>query len=144
MQYKQFIKLKQALIILTIFIFSYQNNAAINKEENYFFTFYSSQNNQTSFNIYINNPFSEFLTLNQSEDKIQIKKEKTNEYTYKNISSVLFYENKFLIKTCFGPNKLMEIIPQKDIEKNPENQFLRYTYNLDSINNIVFCYTTTI
>ena len=144
MQYKQFIKLKQALIILTLFIFSYQNNAAINKEENYFFTFYSSQNNQTLYNIYINTPFSEFLTINQSEDKIQIKKEKTNEYTYKNISSVLYYENEFLIKTCFGPNKLMEIIPLKDIEANPENQFLRYSYNLDSINNIIFCYTTTI
>ena len=110
------IKIKQ--IFLLLFINSIQANLNIEKDEKYYFVLYPSNKNQTPSILYGNNPNSEFLIINGTNgNDITIYKEPTNEYIYKNISSVLLYEKKYLIKTCFGPNKIMEIISQDDLDK---------------------------
>ena len=148
MTFKNILNLKHLFCFLILFIFSTQENANTEKEQNYFFTMYSSQNNQTPYILYANTPFSEFLTINASDSKnINIKKENTSEYIYKNISSVLLYEKDYLVKTCFGPNKIMEIISQDNIgKKETQNKEYIYTSNVENYieNNVVFCYSSII
>ena len=138
--------LRQLFYFIILFLFSTETNTNIESDEKYFFTMY---NNQTYPIIYSNNPFSELLKIDASdENEIKIEKESTNEFTYKNISSVLLYEKQYLIKTCYGPNKIMEVIPLDDIEKKKETQKLNFIFNSENnfttSNNIVFCYTSII
>ena len=141
--------LNSILYFFILFTFSIQANFNIENEEKYFFTMYSSPNNNNTYNIYANNPFSEFLSINASdENEVKIKKESTTEFTYKNISSVLLYEKQYLIKTCYGPNKIMEVLSQDDIELKKETIKLKYIftsdYDFSITNNLVFCYTSII
>ena len=131
-----------------LFIFSIQENINTENKEKYLFTIYPFQKNETNTVLYGNTPNSEFLTIKGTNNQdIQIIKESTNEYIYKNISSVLLYENKYLIKTCFGPNKIMEVIFQNDIDKK-ETQNIKYIYtsekNFNIDNKIAFCYSSII
>ena len=74
-----------------------------------------------------------------------IKQESTTDYANPNISSVYFYENEYLVKTCYGTRKIVEIIPQEDMDSTNENS--NYIFSLDNINisnNFIYCYSTTI
>ena len=146
MTFVKTIKIIQIFVLL--FIFSRQENINTEKDEKYLFVLYPSKKNQTPSIFYGNNPNSEFLTINgTNENNMKIYKEATNDYIYKNISSVLLYENKYLIKTCFGPNKIMEIISQDDLDKK-ETQKIKNNYtsknNFDIDKNLVFCYSSII
>ena len=141
-------KIKYIFWFLILFNFSVQENANIENEENYYFTIYPAQDNQSQTILYGNNPFSEILSINRKEgNQVEIQKEMTNDYIYKNISSVLLYNNQYLIKTCYGPNKIMEILSQDDMGKK-ETQKLKYTFtsenNFNVTNSIIFCYSSII
>ena len=141
--------LKHIFYFIILFILSTQDNINIENEEKYFFTMYTSQNNNNASNIYANNPFSEFLSINVSdENEVKIQKELTTEFTYKDISSVLLYEKQYLIKTCYGPNIIMEVLLQDDIESKKETIKFNYKYisehKFNISNNLVFCYTSVI
>ena len=144
------IKLISILSIILLFSFSSQATNKIEMEiQKYYFTMYPTQKNETPYILYANNPYSDFLTINTTDENgSQIKKESTNEYTYQNISSVLLYKNEYLVKTCFGPNKLVEVISQKDLGSKKETQEQKYLFNSENIlndtNSIVFCYTSII
>ena len=149
MEFKNNPKINSILYFILLFIFSTQANINKDGEEKYFFTIYPFQKNQTSATIlHGNTPSSDFLTIKGTNNQdIQILKETTNEYIYKNISSVLLYEKKYLVKTCYGPNKIMEVIYQDDIEKK-ETQNIKYLYtsenNFNIDNKVVFCYSSII
>ena len=115
MRYKRNIILKS--MIYFIIFFSFSINRVLKDNEVYFFNMYPSQSNQTPYIIYANTPFSELLTFNTSDENSKIISEKIDEFTYSNISSLFFYKNQYLVKTCFGPDKIVEIIPKEDIDK---------------------------
>ena len=114
------------LILLSSFIQSID-------EYKYFFQIYPS--------IDINNPHyfyaqtnKKLLTINATEgSNCQIVNESTNEYNYKNISSVIIINDTYLVKTCFMDDKLVEI-------KHGKNIFLY----LQNLNNIDYCYSSQI
>ena len=144
MIFKRKIKIIHVLFFTLLFNFSIQENY-----EKYFFTMYSSQDNRIPSVVYSNNPFSELLSLNASdEDESKIVKESTDEFTYKDISSTLLYENKYLIKICYGPNKIMEIVSQEDLDTKKETKNLKKIItsesNFTATNTIVFCYSSII
>ena len=62
-----------------------------------------------------------------------ISKTKTNNKPIKHLSSVFKYNDKFLIKTCFSPNKIIEIID--------ENGQSFTQINNAHFKNIKFCYS---
>ena len=141
-------KMKYIFWFLILFNFSVQENVNIKNEENYYFTIYPASDYQSQSILYGNNPFSEILSINRKEgNQVEIQKEMTNDYIYKNISSVLLYNKQYLIKTCFGPNKIMEILSQDDMGKK-ETQKLKYIFTSEKdfnvTNSIIFCYSSII
>ena len=105
-------------------------------ENKYSFQLYSSwdQNHPYYFYAHANN---ELITINSTEGENCniIERKEIEEYSYKDKSSASIIDNTYLVKTCFGPNKLVEII-----YKNKET----FTMNNNNFNNIKFCYTTKI
>ena len=123
MRYKRNTILKSMIYFIILFSFSINKSA---KDNAYFFNMYPSQNNQTPYIIYANTPFSELLTFNASDENNEVISETIDEYTYSNISSVFFYKNQYLVKTCFGPNKIVEIIPKDNVDKKKRDHKFKF------------------
>ena len=145
MRYKRNTILKSMIYFIILFSFSINKSA---KDNAYYFNMYPSQNNQTPYIIYANTPFSELLTFNASDENNEVISEAIDEYTYSNISSLFFYKNQYLVKTCFGPNKIVEIIPKDNVDKKKETTSLNFIFNSQTnfkdSNSIAFCYSTVI
>ena len=127
------------IIIFLIFIL---NNIQIKSDdslkEKFFFQLYPSNDDEKPYIFHVYTPTKNFLTINSTEGKnCKIIEDKlVDEYPIIGLSSAHSFNDTFLIKTCFGPNKIVEIINKKKqvfIHKN--------NYNLA---NVKFCYTTSI
>ena len=119
MQFEMSIKFKHIYLFILLFIFSIQhNNVLIDPDDKYYYSMFPSQDIKNPYILYANNPFSEFLTINIERGYIsEIEREEVEDYYFKNISSILLYKKKYLVKTCFAPNKLLEILSLDDIAK---------------------------
>ena len=129
-------------LILLLFSFS----IAQNEKNNYFFTMYPSKENKTSHIIHSFTPYSEHITIDFSLQNPLIKKESISEYV-NNISSMIFYKEEYLIKTCFSTNKIVEIIPANELNKSYEQIQRKYIYNENSLQiskNLKYCYSSII
>ena len=110
------------------------------EEDKYYFQLYPSENKEKSYLFHAYIPPSRFLTINTTDDencKI-IEDKNVNEKVIKGLSSVNSLNHQLLIKTCFGPDKIVEII-------NENNQvFSHKSNNVQNLANIKFCYSTLI
>ena len=142
----------QILTILSLIFLIFFKKVNTGKENNfnkYYFTMYPSENNQNPYIIYANTPFSEQLKIDFSEGNKEnmIKKTPTPDYTISNISSIFFYEKEYMVKTCFGPKKIVEIIPRTEFDSkndNSDSNYIVLSENSDISNNFVYCYSTII
>ena len=138
---------QQRIVSFLLFLIVFGKIASSNDFNKYYFTMYPSQNSQTPYILNAYTPLSEHLKIDfsQNSDENMIKREKTKDYVNANFTSVSFYENEYMIKTCFGANKIVEIIP---IEKNDTtSQTSNYIFssgNKNISNYFVFCYSTLI
>ena len=150
MQFEMSIKFKHIYLFILLFIFSIQhNNVLIDPDDKYYYSMFPSQDIKNPYILYANNPFSEFLTINIERGYIsEIEREEVEDYYFKNISSILLYKKKYLVKTCFAPNKLLEILSLDDIAKKKETQKFKYTFtstnDFNDTYSIVFCYSSII
>ena len=134
-------------IILLIFIlFSCTKEG--NSPNNYFFTLYPSHNNKTSYIIHSITPYSKHLTfdLSQEDYSKMIKSDSISDYA-NDISSIITYRKDYLIKTCFGLNKIVEIIPINESEKAEDEINIKYIYSDPSLQisqNLKYCYSTIV
>jgi len=120
-----------------LFLFFQQFIKSENIDENkYFFQLYSSWDQNLLYYFYAQT-YNELITINSTEGENCniIERKEISENSYKDKSSVNIIDDNYLVKTCFGPNKLVEII-----SKNKET----YSKNNNNFNNIKFCYTTKI
>ena len=144
------IKFKHIYLFLLLLIFSHQhNNVLIDPDEKYYYSMFPSQDIQNASILYVNNPFSELLSINIEKGYIsEIEKELAEDYYFKNISSILLYKKQYLVKTCFAPNKILEILSLDEIGKKKETQKIKYTFtstnDFNDTNRIVFCYSSII
>ena len=131
-------------IFLIIFIFAQiiKSNGD-NNFNKYFFTMYSSNKSQTPYILNAYTP-SEYLKVDFSKKGLEnlITKESTSDYANPNISSIYFYDNDYMVKTCFGKNKIIEIVPQNETSTNSKHIFSPANINIP--NNFIFCYSTKI
>ena len=135
-------------ITLIIILFSFSHSKSQSSRTNYFFTLYPSINNTTSYIVHSITPYSEYLTIDLSEkDESQmIKSESISDYS-NNISSIIHYKKDYLIKTCFGLNKIVEIIPSNEIEKKYDEIKTKYIYsdkNIKISEDVKYCYSTIV
>ena len=111
--------------IFIIFFSLYFNTKEVNVEDDYYFQLCPSFNKKTPYLFHAFTPNYELLNINSSiGEDCSYKKEKVNESSYNNLSKVNVYNNSLLIKTCFGPNKIVEIINEKNETLFYENNYL--------------------
>ena len=105
-------------------------------EYKFFFKLYSSHDQEEPYYLYAQTN-KNLIVINSTEgENMNIKEKKViEEYTYKDISSISLIDNIYLVKTCFGPNKLMEVE-----YKNKQKFFYKY----NNFEKIKFCYSTKI
>ena len=133
-------------IFTLFFILNFYAKAEDLLEDKYFFQLYPSRNNELTNIFYAYTPDYKLMTINSiSAEDFNIEHTTVNECVIKGLSSVIIFKNSLLIKTCFGPDKIVEIIDEEN------NSFLHtntYTENgftsTRSLNNIKFCYSSLI
>ena len=121
---------------LIILIFIKKIDLDENNELKYLFQLYPSlKENEPHISYAQTN--QNLIVINSTEGKNMeiIERKIIGEYIYKDISSVSLIDDIYLIKTCFGPDKLMEIA-----YKNKEKFVHKYNY----FTKIKFCYSTKI
>ena len=136
----------QIISLVLLIIFGNIQSSQYNDFDKYFFTLYTSKNPLNSHILYADT-HSQHLTIDLFlNNNNMIKKEPSTDYTNANISSIFFYENEYLVKTCFGSNKIVEIIPQSELgaQNNNSNYIFMTENNINITKNFIYCYTTKI
>jgi len=144
MKYKCIFQLKAILSLIFLILFEKVKSVQENDFSKYFFAMYIKKSTTAPYILHANTHNSEHLTIDLSKDDVSdmITKEPTSDYTNANFSSTYYYGDEYLVKTCFGSNKIVEIIPQNESESmtykfNTEN-------NMNISDNFVYCYSTNI
>ena len=113
------------------------------EENKYYFQLYPSEDRDKPYQFHIFNLNSEFSTINSTDGENMkfISIVKRAETPIKHLSSVIKYNNRFLIKTCFGPNKIVEIIDENNGQSyTPDNIYFKNVQN--NLEGIEYCYST--
>ena len=113
-------------------------------EDRYYFQLYPSTDEYRSYVFHAFTHDHKLITINSTDgENCQKIEEKTvNEYPIKGLSSVASFNKTLLIKTCFYPDIIVEIIDEKkETYRLENNNFNSYSNNLD---NIKYCYSTAI
>jgi len=134
---------KMKLILALIFLLN-SISAENLVEDKYYIQLHPSLNKTQPYLSHFYNLNSKFITINSTDGEnmtILNKKETMNETPIKKLSLVSKY-NDFLIKTCFGPNKIVEIFDEKNIALTPNDAYFKDVKN--NLENIEYCYTTSI
>ena len=115
------------------------------EENKYYFQLYPSEDRDKPYQFHIFNLNSEFSTINSTDGENMkfISTVKRAETPIKHLSSVIKYNNRFLIKTCFGPNKIVEIIDENNGQSyTPDNIYFKNVQN--NLEGIEYCYSTVL
>ena len=128
-------------VILSLFFINDIIKADNIDDFQYYFQIYPSQNKEKSYLFHVYTPNYQFLTIDTTKDEKSsiIENKKINEYLYNNISKILLYNETLLIKTCFGPDIIVEIINEKN-----ETFFHKKNKADNYLNNIKYCYSTVV
>ena len=136
----------QAISLVLLIIFENIESIQDNDFDKYFFTLYSSKNAINSHILHVDTN-SQHLTIDLFQNNNNmIKYESSTDYSNANISSIFFYEDEYLVKTCFGSNKIVEIIPKSELEaqNNNSNYIFMTENNINITRNFIYCYSTKI
>ena len=134
---------KMKLILALIFLF--ESIIADNLvEDKYYIQLYPSKDKTKPYLSHFYTLNSDFFTINSTEEENMIilnKSEKINDTPIKKLSLVSKFEN-FLIKTCFSPDKIVEITDEKNEILIPNDPYFNNVQK--NLENIEYCYTTSI
>ena len=139
------IDMKSGKIILFLLYFFHGITTLEDDLENkYYFQLYPSNNDGNSYLFHAYTPDKKLITINSTEreDCQKIKEENVNEYPIKGLSSVVSFNKSLLIKTCFAPDKIVEIINEKNETFSYKNN--NYNSGSQNLDNIKYCYSTSI
>jgi len=127
-----FIYVKYFLLVLHLILFINCDT----KDEKFFFLLKPPKVQETI--IYAFTPNYNLIAINTlKENNSIIIENKPISETAINISSIILFNNKLVIKTCFGPNKIVEIINEKN------ETFLHENNNSgNNLKNIKYCYSS--
>ena len=134
-------KMKLSLVLIFLLNLIAAENLV---EDKYYIQLHPSVDKTQPYLSHFYNLNSKFITINSTDGEnmeILNKKETMNETPIKKLSLVSKY-NDFLIKTCFGPDKIVEIIDEKDDVLTPKDDYFKEVKK--NLENIEYCYTTSI
>jgi hypothetical protein len=134
--------MKGLFLIITHLIFSFAVISSQLEEDESYFQLNPSENKEKPDEINFFNLKSEYYKINIiDEDEIKIINKITSDITsIKNLSSIIEFDG-YLVKTCFGPDKIVEI-KDKDSEKifSPKDDYFKRLKK--NLNNIKYCFST--
>ena len=124
-------------LIIILFIQNLIKGGNPDEYEYYFQLYSNSTQNRENPNLFYSQTNDKLLVINSTEEEncSIIDRRKTNEYSYKDLSSITLMDKDYLVKTCLGPNKLLEVQI-----KNKET----FTFKKNNFQSIKFCYSTKI
>ena len=132
------------ILILTYLNFIYlvlSNNLV---ENDYYFQLYQSEKKEKPEEINLFNLKSEYYKINSTDGENMeiINKITKDTIPINSLSSIILFKDRFLIKTCFGPDKIVEIKDENGEIFTPKSEyFKRLKKNLE---NIKYCYSTPV
>ena len=133
---------KMELLLVIIYVFNTVASYETEEDKNYF-QLYPSEDKGKPYLFHVYNLKSQFLTVNSTEGenmKIIQNIARSNETVKKDLSSVILYDDTFLVKTCFGPNKIVEILDENNEAYTPKDDYFNSVIN--NLENIKYCYST--
>ena len=133
---------KMELLLVLIYVFNTVVSYETEEDKNYF-QLYPSEDKGKPYLFHVYNLKSQFLTVNSTEGenmKIIQNITRSNEAVKKDLSSVILYDDTFLVKTCFGPNKIVEILDENNEAYTPKDDYFNSVTN--NLENIKYCYST--
>ena len=135
--------MKARVLIITYIIISIIVLSSGLEEDDFYFQLSPSENKDNPEEINFFNLKSEFYKINIiDEDEIKIINKVTSDVTpIKNLSSIIEFDG-YLVKTCFGPDKIIEINDtNSDLIFSPKDDYFKQLKK--NLNNIKYCYSTT-
>ena len=135
--------LNMKLLLIIIYLLNSVLSYETEEDKNYF-QLYPSEDKNTPYLFHIYDLNSIFSTVNSTDgENMTIIKNvvKEDEIPIKDLSSVIQYKDQFTVKTCFGPNKIVEVIDDKKEVLVPEDDYFKNKKNLASIK---YCYSSSI
>ena len=135
---------KMEFLLVLICIFNTFISYKMEEDKNYF-QLYPSVNTEKPYLFYVENLKGQFSIVNTTDGENMIIVEnstKTDEIPIKHLSSVIQYNDTFTIKTCFGPNKILEITDGKNEPLTPKDDYFKKVKQ--NLENIKYCYSTSI
>ena len=128
-------------LFLTSLVLSYKL-----EEDKYYFQLYPSEDKDKSYQFHTFNLKSQFFTINSTdEENMNIISTQTRAKTpIKQLSSVIKFNNRFLINTCFGPNSIVEIIDENDGTRYTPNNNLYFRSVKNNLEDVEFCFSTVV
>ena len=126
-----------SIFYLILFLFLQEKIKTEGTEDNkYSFQLYNSHDTEKPYFFYAQtNKNLIIINSTEGENNAIIETKTTNEDLYKEISSVSLIDDKYVVKTCFGPDKLIEVL-----YKNKET----YIKQNNNFSKIKFCYSSKI
>ena len=131
------------IIIYIIFSYPVLSNEFVN--DKFYFQLYPSENKDKPEEFNLFNLNSEFYTIDSTDTENMIiinSIVKNDETPIQNLSSIIEFDNRFLIKTCFKPGKIIEIIDENSQIFSPNNDYFEQLQ--ESLENIKYCYSTAL
>ena len=137
--------MKTLTLIFLYFISFTSVLSSQNEEDKYYIQLYPSEDKDKPEELNFFNLKSEYYTIN-STDKEDMKitnRVISNETPIKHLSSVILFNKRFLIKTCFGPYKIVEIKDENNGEIfTPKDDYFKHVKK--NLENIKYCFSTAI
>ena len=115
------------------------------EEDKCYFQLYPSEDKDKPYQFHFFNLNSEFSTVNSTDGENMniISTQARTKTPIKQLSSVIKFNNRFLINTCFGPKNIVEIIDENDGKSYTPNY--RYFKNVkNNLEDIEYCFSTVV
>ena len=135
---------KMTLLLVLLYLIYSINSYELEDEKNYFQLCPPEDKDKSYIFQFIDKELVHTINTTEGENLKEIKKSPISDKTpIQKLSSVIQYRNKnsFIINTCFGPNKIVEIIDENKEKLSPQDDYFK---KLKSLENIEYCYSTSI
>ena len=135
---------KMTLLLVLLYLIYSISSYELEDEKNYFQLCPPEDKDKSYIFQFIDKELVHTINTTEGENLKEIKKSPISDKTpIQKLSSVIQYKNKnsFIINTCFGPNKIVEIIDENKEKLSPQDDYFK---KLKSLENIEYCYSTSI
>ena len=124
---------KMTLLLVLLYLIYSISSYELEDEKNYFQLCPPEDKDKSYIFQFIDKELVHTINTTEGENLKEIKKSPISDKTpIQKLSSVIQYKNKnsFIINTCFGPNKIVEIIDENKEKLSPQDDYFKKLFNI--------------